>query len=157
MLSSHAHARTMENTQITLAPQAGAGLGKILFDRLLAESDFIDLMVQAARDGLKAMSPRRWDKESQTWIADPDAKTRVQTLFGLIAQAEGDPVKRVIHQHLAQAGADPLTALQESPELREAARKMLANAEWKHSGTQAHKRPKKVEAVEAEAKPADKF
>ena len=45
---------------------------------------------------------------------------------------EGDPVKRIIHQHLGGAGAvDPLAALRESPELRQAAKRMLEKAEFR--------------------------
>lgn len=138
-------------TKITLAPASGDGFGKEFFDRLLAEPDFMDLMIGAARDGLRAMSPRRWDKESGQWLADPDCRTRVQTLFGLMAHGIGEPVKRIIHQHLGAGGKlDVGAALTESPELTEAVRRELQKAEWKHSGHQAHKRPKKVTEAAAD-------
>ena len=147
----------MENTeQIALAPAAGAGIGKQLFDRLLAMPDFLDLLTEAARCGLTAMTPRRWDKESGTWQSDPDARIRTQTLFGLIAQAEGEPVKRILHSHFnAAGGVDVLAALRESPALAEAAQLAIDKAKWRTSGNQASKRPKKAApVVEGEASPA---
>lgn len=134
----------MENA--ILAPAAGAGVGKLLADLLLADPGFIPLMRKTALDCLEAMSPRRWDKETETWINDPDFRIRAQMFFGLLAHMEGEPIKRIIHQHLGGSGAvDPLAALQESPELREAAKRMLEKAEWRHSGKGEHKRPKKVQ------------
>lgn len=67
-----------------------------------------------------------------------------------MAHMEGEPVKRIIHQHLGGAGApDLLGALQESPALRDAARALLEKADWKHSGNKASKRPKAAPEVSA--------
>lgn len=131
----------------SLSPAAGSGIGKMLADSLLAHPGFIDLMQQTALDCLHAMAPRRYDKDTGKWIADPDFRIRSQMFFGLLAHMEGEPIKRIIHQHLGGNGSvDPLGALQESPALREAAKAMLEKAEWKTSGKQAHKVPKKVAA-----------
>ena len=106
-------------------------------------------MADVAEEGLRAMSPRRWDKETESWIADPDYRVRTSTLFSIIAHMEGEPIKRIIHQHLGGNGTvDPLGALQESPALREAAKAMLEKAEWKTSGHKEYKRPKKNAAPE---------
>jgi hypothetical protein len=82
--------------------------------------------------------------------------------FGLLAHMEGEPVKRIIHQHLGADGKlDIRGALQDSPELASAVAAELEKARWRHSGRQDHKRPKKaqpvVEGEAGEAKPADKF
>ena len=123
------HAR-ME--QLTLAPAAGSGIGKQLADRLLAREDFLQLMEDAAIDGLRAMAPRRWDKDTQKWISDPDMRTRTTMFFGIIAQMEGEPVKRIIHQHIGTGDkADPVAALHDSPALVEAVERALANAKFR--------------------------
>ncbi len=130
----------------TLSPAAGAGIGKVLADALTSDKEFLPLMIDAAKDGLKA--------ERSFWVKDgmsgrletePDMRIRTQTLFGLLAHMEGEPIKRIIHQHLGAGGTvDPLAALQASPELRAAARRELEKAEWRTSGKQDHKRPKKA-------------
>lgn len=126
-------------------------MGKMLADLLLADPEFVPLMRQTALDCLHAMAPRRWDKETNDWIADPDMRTRAQMFFGLMAHMEGEPVKRIIHQHLGTGGKlDVGAALGDSPELAAAVERELQKARWKNSGHQAHKRPKKVAAVAAE-------
>lgn len=117
----------MENLQ--LAPAAGAGVGKLLADALLADPDFIPLMRDAARGGLKAMTPRRWDKDSNDWIQDEDCRVRIQTLALILAHMEGEPIKRIIHQHTGASGQlDVAGALTDSPALREAMERTLRNA-----------------------------
>lgn len=146
-----ARARMTQEAQITLAPAAGAGIGKMLADGLLAREDFAQLMQQTAIDCLHAMAPRRWDKESGGWVVDPDMRTRAQMFFGLLAHMEGEPVKRIIHQHLGAGGAvDILAALRESPALLAATEEALQKAKWRTSGQQAHKRPKQAETVPEE-------
>ncbi len=143
----------METPTVTLAPAAGSGMGKMLADTLLSDPEFIPLMRQTALDCLHAMTPRRWDKE-QGWVSDPDYRIRAQMFFGLMAHMEGEPVKRIIHQHLGAGGKlDVGGALQDSPELAAAVERELQKARWKHSGNQEHKRPKK--AVEKPAELAD--
>ena len=137
-----ARERTME-TNLALAPAAGQGIGKQLFDRLLSDPQFLDDLAEAARDGLKAMTPRRWDKASGSWECDPDYRVRTQTLFGLLAQAEGEPIKRILHQHMGSTeGIDPLAALRDSPALLAAVKREVEKAEWRTSGKGEHKRPK---------------
>lgn len=127
--------------QITLAPSAGTGIGKLLADALLADPDFVPAMIAAVTNGLKATRSFWTGKgESAELVTEPDSKTQLQAFALILAHMEGEPVKRIIHQHLGGNGTvDPLAALQESPALLEAARKLLEKAEWKHSGHQTHK------------------
>ncbi len=149
---------TAENPTLTLAPAAGAGLGKLLADSLLSDPEFVPLMRKTAIECLHAMAPRRWDKESGGWVADPDMKTRAQMFFGLIAHMEGEPVKRIIHQHLGADGKlDLRGALQDSPELAAAVAAELEKAQWRKSGRNAKKAAPVIEGEEGPAKPADKF
>ena len=142
----------MDDTQLTLAPAAGAGLGKKVFENLLADDKFARDVADTYRDCLRATVPPRWDKGKGEWIESPDYRTRLAAIVSLFAQAEGEPIKRVIHQHLGVAGkdVDPLAALQDSPELREALRSILEKAEWRHSGRKASKRPVKPAEVTLE-------
>ncbi len=131
---THAELSPM-STELILAPAAGAGIGKLLADALLAQPDFVAELVAVARRGLRAQTPRRWDKDTEDWIQDDDYRVQVQTMALLLAHMEGEPIKRVIHQHLGGNGTvDPLAALQESPALRDAARALLEKAEWRQSG-----------------------
>ncbi len=145
---------------VALAPAAGAGVGKMLADLLLSDPDFVPLMRRTAIDCLNAMSPRRWDKE-QGWISDPDYRIRAQMFFGLMAHMEGEPVKRIIHQHLGEGGKlDVGGALADSPELAAAVERELQKSKWKHSGRQSYKKPAKVvdgEAKDVAAGPAKEF
>ena len=141
-----------ENEQITLAPAAGAGIGKLLADRLLAEPDFVESMVNAVKNGLKAT--RSFYVKDQGMQTEPDSKTQLQAFALVLAHMEGEPVKRIIHQHLGGAGTvDPLGALRESEALRDAAKAMLEKAEWRTSGRKAYKAPKQVEPAKPESVP----
>lgn len=149
----------MENQTLTLAPAAGGGIGKAVADRLLARSDFLQLMEDAAVCGLTANLPPRWDSQGKCWGPEmPDAKTRVTTWLGILAHMEGDPIKRIIHQHTGDGGKlDVAAALRESPELLSALRREAEKAEWRTSGHQKHKRPaKQVEAMEVEGEAGPK-
>ena len=138
-----------ETEQITLAPAAGAGIGKILADRLLAEPDFVESMIAAVKNGLKAT--RSFYVKGDGMQTEPDSKTQLQAFALVMAHMEGEPVKRIIHQHLGGAGTvDPLAALRESDALRDAARAMLEKAEWRTSGHKAYKRPKQAQPVDAD-------
>lgn len=129
-----------------LAPAAGAGVGKLLADRLLGRNDFVDTLEAVAVRALGATS-RRWDPVAKDWCIEPDMRTQCQMFFGLLAHMEGEPIKRIVHQHLGGTGeVDPLGALRDSPALRDAARRLLEKAEWRTSGTQASKRPVKQAA-----------
>lgn len=119
---------------ISLAPGAGAGLGKLVFDEILQRAGVPAKIADRMLEGLDAMCPRRWDKASESWVTDPDYRTRMQTVFGLLAQAEGEPIKRVVHEHLASGHIDLAAELRESPELREAIGREMAKADWRHGG-----------------------
>ncbi len=61
-----------------------------------------------------------------------------------MAHMEGEPVKRIIHQHLGADGKlDLRGALQDSPELAAAVAAELEKATWRKSG-----RTKKAQPVE---------
>jgi hypothetical protein len=141
----------MPEETLTLAPAAGAGIGKLLADRLLAEPGFMDLMVAAVVNGLKAT--RSFYVKDKGMHTEADAKTQLQAFALIMAHMEGEPVKRIIHQHLGAGGQlDVMAALRESPALLAAAEREIEKAKWKTSGRQAGKAPKKVEP--AEPKPA---
>ncbi len=138
----------MENA--LLAPAAGSGIGKMLADSLLATPGFVQLLTDVAVRGLNATTPPRWDKESESWTDAPDFRVQIQTLALLLSHMEGEPIKRVIHQHLGGDGgkADPLAALQDSPALRAAVERTLEKAKWKESGRSGKgKNAKQAEVV----------
>lgn len=119
--------------EISLAPAAGSGIGKLLADALLKSPDFVDEMRDVILRGLRAEMPSRWDPASKQWAeAQPDCRTQIQTLSLVLAHMEGEPIKRIIHQHIGDGKAvDPLAALQESPALRDAARRLLEKSEFR--------------------------
>ena len=95
------------------------------------------------------MTAPRWDKDKGGLVSGPDYRVRMQTLFGLLAQAEGQPIQRIIKESIgAGREIDPEAALLDSPELLARLEERLAvvrrKTDWKHSGQQAHKRPIKV-------------
>lgn len=138
---------TPEQETLALAPAAGAGVGKAIADYLLSQPHFIEDMGQVILRAIKAKT-RHWDREAREFILEEDCKTQLAAFFGCVAHMEGEPVKRIIHQFLGGQGrVDPLAALRESPALREAAADMLRKADWRTSGRQEHKRPKKAEPV----------
>jgi hypothetical protein len=141
-----------------LAPAAGSGIGKAIADALISDAEFLPLMLDAAKDGLRA-SRSFWAKTGGDGRGElhnePDMRIRTDTLFRLLAHMEGEPVKRIIHQHLGAGGqVDLLAALRESPALRDAAAALVEKADWKHSGKSASKRPKAVVKVEGEDAPS---
>jgi hypothetical protein len=132
--------------QITLAPAAGSGIGKALADALLKDPEFLPMMVAAAKGGLEAVRSW-WDKGSQAMASEPDYRTRIQALALILAHMEGEPVKRIIHQHLGAAGGIDLKAtLRESPELAALLAAELEKANWRKSGRNGKAKP--VAAVE---------
>lgn len=138
------------NAQIMLAPGAGSGIGKMLADELLKDPEFVPLMRSVALGCLRAVTHRFVLEKKQT-IEVPDFKIQAQMFFGLLAHMEGDPVKRIIHQHIDGAAIDPLAALQESPALLEAAKRMIDKAGYRTAGGErskaraAERRAKQVE------------
>ena len=151
----------MENeSTLSLAPAAGAGIGKMVADDLLARKGFAKRLADSLDRGLTA-TRRTWDSGAKEWVEEPDTRSQLQAAFGIFAHMEGEPIKRIIHQHLGNAGVDPLATLQDSPAARDALRRLLEKSEWRTSGKQAHKRPKAIEqAAEAaadEAGPASGF
>ena len=112
---------------------AGAGVGLNFGKRLVKREDLLVLMEQAAIDGLQAMAPSRWDKNAGTWTRDPDYRVRTQTLFGLLAQLEGEPVKRIAISGAQRKGIETddaaLARLLQSPAVRAKLRKQLDDAD----------------------------
>lgn len=137
----------MADETLTLAPAAGAGIGKKIADALLAKPDFVDDMVAALSNGLKAT--RSFYVKDEGLQREPDFKVQLQAAGLIMAHMEGEPVKRIIHQHLGADGKlDLRGALQDSPELAAAVQSELEKAKWRTSGHQNHKRPKKAEPAE---------
>ncbi len=139
-------------TQISLAPAAGAGIGKLLAEALLADPEFLPLMKKAAIGGLSAMRSY-YDKSAGGCVTEPDHRVQVQTMALLLAHMEGEPIKRIVHQHLGGdgSGVDPLGALRDSPALLAAVERTLEKAKWRTSGRSDAKRPvKSAEAIELE-------
>lgn len=148
---------TNPDTSLSLAPAAGAGIGKKVADALLAQADFVECMVGALSNGLKAT--RSFYVKDAGMQTEPDFKVQLQAAALILAHMEGEPVKRIIHQHLGTGGKlDVQEAIRESPELAAAVQGVLEKAKWRTSGNQAHKRPKKADPiVEGEAGPANTF
>lgn len=121
----------MMQTDAQLAPAAGSGIGKLIADALLARPEFVGLMRDALIEGLKAMTPRRWDKDTQKFIADPDCRVRIQTVALVLSHMEGEPIKRIVHQHLGMPSVDPVAAMQDSPALVAAVERALENAKFR--------------------------
>jgi NAD(P)-dependent dehydrogenase (short-subunit alcohol dehydrogenase family) len=114
--------------EIMLAPAAGSGIGKAIAKELLSRGGIVEKLADALENALTA-TRRTWDSGTKQWVEEPDTRSQLQAVFGLIAHMEGEPIKRVIHQHLGGKGdVDPLQALQDSPALREAAERMLHRA-----------------------------
>jgi len=101
-----------ENTQISLAAGAGAGLVKLVADDLLARVGFARRVADSLERALDA-TRRTWDSGTKQWIDEPDSRTQLQAVFGIFAHFEGEPIKRVIHEHLGQGHLQE--ALEEMP------------------------------------------
>ncbi len=115
-----------------LAPAAGAGIGKVIADKLLADPAFVPSMLDAVTNALKATRGFWTGKgESAEYVTEPDYKTQLNAFALLLAHMEGEPIKRIVHQHLNAPAADPLQALRDSPALREAMRRELDKADRK--------------------------
>lgn len=120
-----------QNGNASLAPAAGTGIGKLVFDGLLARADFIPLMIEAMIGGLRATTTF-YNPSARTTEDKPDYKLRVHTVIALFAHAEGEPIKRIVHQHLGAAGGAPdlLAALREDPALLEAVERQVEKAKF---------------------------
>ncbi len=125
-----------------LAPAAGAGIGKLIADALLAMPDFIPLMRDAFVGGLQAQI-HYYDRGAKEWCSRPDERTRLQAATLCLAHMEGEPIKRIIHQHLGASGEiDLLAAVRESPQLQDQLGALLEKAKFRDR--------KKARAVKAE-------
>lgn len=138
---------------IALAPAAGAGVGKILAGELLGSEWFVPAMVNAVRNGLHA-TRSFWTKEGMH--TEADSKTQLQAFALVMAHMEGEPIKRIIHQHLGAGKAiDPADALRESPELAAAVARELEKANWRKGGGERAKAraAQRAEAIEVAPPP----
>lgn len=135
---------------LTLAPAAGLGIGKIVADELLSR-DIGKKLADTLERGLTATT-KRWiqtGKGEGYWEEQQDTRSQLQAALGIMAHMVGEPVKRIIHQHLGGEGRiDPGAALADSPELAAAVERELQKARWKHSGRQDHKKPKRAQPAE---------
>jgi hypothetical protein len=140
------------STELSLAPAAGTGIGRLVAEALLADPEFIPALKGALMGGLRATQLVRM-KGVSDFAREPDFKTRVQAAVATLAHMEGDPIKRVIHQHLGVEGkTDLIAALQESPALLEATKRVIANAEaGQRHGKGASRAQRAAQVVDAES------
>ncbi len=136
----------------SLAPGAGAGIGKEIAKTLLAREGFIQRMADALDNALTA-TRRTWDSGAKQWVEEPDTRSQLQACFGVLAHMEGEPIKRVIHE--VRKSIDASEALS-SPAAIEAAERMIAGAKAKLRRAGVKTGPKRAEPVEADG-PAGKF
>ena len=145
---------TPENAQVSLAPAAGAGIGKQVAENLLARPGFAERVADALDRALSA-SKRLWDKEAGAdgkggWVTEQDTRCQLQAVFGIFAHFEGMPIQRIIRENIGTAAGFDLDAeLRANPALAEGLRRKLENAEWRKSGRNA----KRVKPAEPEAEP----
>jgi hypothetical protein len=130
---------------------AGSGIGKQLAEKLLERDDFLRLLEEAVVAALQANLQPRWDPNAKAWApAVPDAKTRLAAVLGLMAQLEGEPVRRIVHQHLGGGGVLDLHAvLRDSPELREVLARELQNAKSPGERSRDHAAAKRAKLAKA--------
>ncbi len=157
----------METNLVTLAPAAGSGIGKAFADALLSDPEFLPLLVAAAKNGLKAERSFWCGKGGEGYLErEPDMRTQIQTVALILANLEGEPIKRIIHQHLGAALPDAMALLQDSPAALDAAKRLVEKAEWHKSGRNSKaKRTQPAEYPErdgkelqvAESRPAGSF
>jgi hypothetical protein len=134
-------------SEITLAPAAGQGIGRKLADLLLADPKFIDLLGAAFLDALQA-EQFFYDKHGKEWHGEPDYKTRLGAALGILAQMEGEPVKRIIHQHLGNPTLAAEEALEEAAEASPALRRRLERLVQRAEKAPKQLGPAKVEPVD---------
>jgi len=135
----------METMQ--LAPAAGAGLGKLVAAELLAIPDLPKEMALVIHRAMRATT-RRWDPGAKDWIIDDDMRSQLQAFALTLAHMEGEPVKRIIHQHLGGDGQIDLgAALRDSPALQAAIERQLENARFKDRKRGGKTPPKAAEVV----------
>lgn len=117
------------NETLALAPAAGAGIGRLIAQELLSRPEFIRDIADAFKNGLNAKT-RIFNIVTKKWDEFPDARVQIHAAVAILSHFEGDPVKRVIHQHLGTDGEnfDPVKAVRASPALAEAMQRVLRNA-----------------------------
>lgn len=101
----------------------------MLAESLLAREDFIPSLVGALVGALHADTYLRDGKGVRVI---PDCRTRLAAVVAALAHMEGDPIKRVIHQHLVTDGKiDLVAAFRESPALLAATERLISNAKFR--------------------------
>lgn len=118
-------------TLATLAPAAGTGIGKLLADSLLVDPKKLAEEMRAVVERGFHAQKRVWDAGAKTWAYEEDCRTQIQTLALVLAHMEGEPIKRIVHQHLGEVMADAQVQLRESPALREALEHELEKAKFR--------------------------
>ncbi len=133
--------------QMMLAPAAGAGIGRALAEKLLANPDFLPAMEAAVMGGLRAHSTL-WDKEANSgkggWMKAEDHKTQVMTYVQVLANMEGAPIKRIVSQRINEAvsATDLMELIHASPALASELQRTLDKAAFRTRNV------KKAESVE---------
>lgn len=126
----------MATENLQLAPAAGEGIGKEVARILLARPGFVEAMADALHNALTAQR-RTWDSGAKQWVEEPDTRSQLQAFFGCLAHMEGEPIKRVFHQHMTAGKVDPLTVLQDSPATLAAVERLLDKAKFRTRTTRA--------------------
>ena len=119
-----------QKTLLRLAPGAGEGVGRLVADKLTAEPDFAQRMVEAVMVGLVAES-RCYDMGKREMMTYPDCKTRLAAFNAAMAHLVGEPVKRIQVLQVAAGGetdAERMGRLLQSPAVRESLQAALNKA-----------------------------
>ena len=111
---------------LDLTPAAGSGIGRKFATALVSDDELVKHMKAAAMDGLQATTGH-FDK-AVGWVETPDFKTRLAALFGILSHLEGDPLKRVLHQH---SGLPAVNFNEMSPATIAAAEREIAKTKFR--------------------------
>ncbi len=114
-------------TDVLMAPAAGTGIGKYIADEVMKRG-LAEKMVDALARALEATRSARSGDEL---VEEQDCRTQLQAVMWLTAHMEGEPVKRVLHQHLVGATVDPVAAMRDSPALAAAVQRNLDKARFR--------------------------
>lgn len=137
------------DSTVILAPAAGSGIGKMLADEILSRPGIVQRMADVLENALQA-ERRTWDQGQKKWVTEPDTRSQLQALFGMLAHMEGEPIKRVLHQHMGNKGEIDLHgALQDSPALRDALQRELDKAGWRDAPGKGRK-VRRADPIEVE-------
>lgn len=119
-----------EGGAVATAPQLQQRrAGDRIIAALEADEEIARLVVEAAKAALTASTPY-YNKHEKKWELEPDGRTRLQGAEFVMRQLVGLPLQRIEAKTMhATATVPPAEMLKKSPALREAMKRMLAQAE----------------------------